>query len=440
MNFLSQLMNNPQIQKLIRENPQMIQEIMKNPSAMMQNPAMMNMFMQAMSGANGQANQQAPNTGQNFPGFQNAPGPSDPSPPPTSTPTSTPPPPTSTPPPPQPPKEPEVSQFEKLKAEGNGFYKKRQFKKAIEKYTEATKLEHENVLLVWNNMAACKIELKDLQGALDVLQNGIEIYKEMEPSSRNYEHLAKLLARRGRVYKLQNKLDEAIDSLKESLLECNIASVKRELKEVTNLKAKEVALAYIDPTKSEEHRQKGNAHFKKGEFNLALKEYEEAAKRNPDDYKIYNNKATVFCKMLKFNEAMKEVDLCLKLNPTFEKAMLRKASIYSFNKEFHKAIETYEKVLKVNENSVEAKTGIRETQQKIAMSMNTAGNQEGDDQERVGRAMSDPEIQSIINNPMVRAALQNVNENPQKMMEYMQDKDLGPKINKLIQAGVLKFK
>lgn len=428
MNMLQKLLSNPQIQKMMKENPQLINQLLQNPNQILQNPQLLNMFMGAMGGG-GNAPPPPPNTNQGFSGFQN---------------TSTPPPPTpeptpSTPPPPPPPKEPEVSQFQQLKAMGNSFYRKKEFENAVEQYTKATKLDDPDVLLVWNNMAACKIEMKDLDGALNVLREAIEIYKNMEPSKRKYEHLAKLLARRGRVYKLQNKLDEAIDSLKESLLEVHIPSVKRELKEVTNLKAKEEALAYINPEMSEKHRQLGNEHFKKGKFNKALKEYEEASRRNPKDAKVFNNKATVFVKMLKFNEAMKEVDQCLKLEPTFIKAILRKASIYSFNKEYHKAIETFESILKIEPDNLEAKKGIRETQQKIAMSMN-AGSGGAGDEERAQRAMSDPEIQSIINNPMVRAALQNVNENPQKMMEYMQDKDLGPKIQKLIQAGILKFK
>jgi len=417
----------------MKENPQLINQLLQNPNQILQNPQLLNMFMGAMGG--GGNNAPPPNPNQNFSGFQNTSTP----PPPQPTSTPTPPPQAPTPTPPAPPKEPEVSQFKQLKALGNSFYRKKEFENAIEQYEKATKLDDPDILLVWNNMAACKIEMKDLDGAMNVLREAIDIYKKMKPSSRKYEHLAKLLARRGRVYKLQNKLDEAIDSLKESLLEAQIPSVKRELREVTNLKAKEDALAYINPELSEKHRQAGNQHFKKGEFNLALKEYEEASRRNPKDAKVFNNKATVFVKMLKFNEAMKEVDQCLELDPTFIKAILRKASIYSFNKEYHKAIETFESILKIDANNAEAKAGISQTQQKIAMSMNAGTNAPGDD-ERAKRAMSDPEIQSIINNPMVRAALQNVNENPQKMMEYMQDKDLGPKIQKLIQAGILKFK
>lgn len=62
----------------------------------------------------------------------------------------------------------------------------------------------------------------------------------------------------------------------------------------------------------------------------------------------------------------------------------------------------------------------------------------GNDEERLQRAMQDPEIQAIMIDPMVRIALEQMQASPQRVMEYMQDETLGPKIQRLIQAGVLK--
>ena len=70
---------------------------------------------------------------------------------------------------------------------------------------------------------------------------------------------------------------------------------------------------------------------------------------------------------------------------------------------------------------------------KIASGMHT-----GNDEERTKRAMSDPEIVSIMQNPMVRTALQRIQEDPKCAMEFFNDKDIGPKLRKLIQAGVIK--
>lgn len=40
--------------------------------------------------------------------------------------------------------------------------------------------------------------------------------------------------------------------------------------------------------------------------------------------------------------------------------------------------------------------------------------------------------------PMVRIALEQMQQNPSRALEYMQDPTLGPKIQRLIQAGILK--
>ena len=61
------------------------------------------------------------------------------------------------------------------------------------------------------------------------------------------------------------------------------------------------------------------------------------------------------------------------------------------------------------------------------------------DEERAQRAMQDPEIQAIMMDPMVRIALEQMQQNPQKAAEYLQDQTLAPKIQKLIQAGILRM-
>lgn len=430
MNMIMQLMQNPQIQKLMKENPQLVQQIMKNPDMFLKNPQMMNLLLGQMGGAGGNPGGFGGATNpNNFQGFGNTNTQSPP--PPETKPETAFQKPTPTPPPKAP--EPELSEFEKLKKEGNNLYKKKDFEAALKKYDEAKELDDPNVLLVWNNMAACMIQLKNYEGAIAHLEVAIKKYHGMEPSKRQYQHIAKLYARRGRAYFLQDDLDNAIKSYKLSLTEVKIASVERDLKEAKSLKKKREALAYINPELSEEHRQKGNAFFKQGEFAKAIGEYEEAVRRNPKDAKIFNNKALCFIKMLKFNQASKEVDKALELDPDFLKARIQRARIYGLCKEYHKALEEYQKILKVEPNNQTAKTGLMEIQMKIA---NQMGGQQ--DNERAQRAMQDPEIQRIINDPMVRLALQRMQENPKLAQQYISDPELGPKIQKLIAAGILK--
>lgn len=130
---------------------------------------------------------------------------------------------------------------------------------------------------------------------------------------------------------------------------------------------------------------------------------------------------------------MKVVDRCLALEPENMKALLRKANIQHFLKEYHKALQTYQDILKIDPENVDAKNGIHNTQRTIQGSMN-----EGNDEDRLRRAMSDPEIQQIMMDPMIKIALGKMQESPQEAQKYFTDSSMGPKLQKLIAAGVLK--
>lgn len=95
-------------------------------------------------------------------------------------------------------------------------------------------------------------------------------------------------------------LDESIDSYKKSLLENNVSKVRITLKDVERDKQRRLELAYINPALSDEHREKGNTLFKEAKFGEAVKEYEEAVKRNPKDVWNYNNLSSCFTKLMNF--------------------------------------------------------------------------------------------------------------------------------------------
>jgi len=330
------------------------------------------------------------------------------------------------------PSKPSQTPWDTAKAQGDAEYKKRSFEAAINHYEEAIKLQPTQ-LLAYNNKAACLIELKRLDDALKTTDEAIEKYKETEQKERNYQHYAKVLARKARILQLQNKLADAQKWYESSLMEDRVPAVEEGLREVKRAMKKAEEQSYLDPVLSEKHREAGNEFFQKGDFGKAIQEYEEAKKRNPTDPKVYNNIASCFSKIMKYNEAMKEVERALELDPKFIKAMIRKGNLHNMLKEHHKALDAFNKVLALEPENQEAKVGLEQTQMKISMSMS-----EGNDEERMKRAMNDPEIVSIMQDPMVRIALEQMQANPRNIMEYMNDSTLGPKINKLIAAGIIK--
>jgi stress-induced-phosphoprotein 1 len=84
------------------------------------------------------------------------------------------------------------------------------------------------------------------------------------------------------------------------------------------------AKAYINPEIAEQHNAKGGELFKAGTFPAALKEFEEAIKRNPKEAKYYCNKATSLMKLMAFNEAITDLNKCLEIDANYIKAYVKK--------------------------------------------------------------------------------------------------------------------
>merc|ERR1712194_867264 len=236
-------------------------------------------------------------------------------------------------------------------------------------------------------------------------------YTELDHADRNFTHLAKLIGRKARATWLQGDLSAAINIYEDALMEASDAQLSMDLKECKKLKEQADKAAYLNPELGDKHREAGNALFKDGKYGPSIIEFDEALKRNPKDHKALANKSS-----------------------SYIKAYLRKASVHNFLKEFHKALDTYDQIMKIEPDNTEAKDGKQKTQVKIASSMHETGN----DEERLKRAMQDPEIQMIMMDPMVKIALNQMQSSPKGAQSYFTDATLGPKLQKLIQAGVLK--
>jgi stress-induced-phosphoprotein 1 len=192
---------------------------------------------------------------------------------------------------------------------------------------------------------------------------------------------------------------------------------------------------YQDAEKAEEAKQRGNDFFREKKFPEAIAEYEDAVKRAPKDAPIRNNLSAALTKIMDFNGAKTQVEMAIELDPTYTKAWARKGDIECAFKEHHKALDSYKKGLSLDPTNSSCKEGLRKVTQQI--NYGRANMTDEQKQEQKARAMADPDIQAILQDPIVQQTLRDFGENPNAAQQAMRDPGMSEKIQKLIAAGVV---
>jgi len=317
------------------------------------------------------------------------------------------------------------------KEKGNALYKKKDFEGALAAYDEAIALDPKNMTFL-SNKAAVFFTSKKWDECVDACTKAVEVGKE---HFAPYEDRAKALTRCAKAYQKKGDVEKAIEMFKDSLLEHHDNATQRLLKNLELEKKKADKLAYQDDGLAEEAKQRGNDHFRGKKWGEAVKEYEEAVKRAPKNPAIRNNLAAALCKIMDFNGAKRNIEEALELDPKYVKAYARKGDIEVLMKENHKAMDSYRKGLEIDPTNAACREGLSKVQTMI--NMGSANMTEEEKKERAEHAMADPEIQSIMQDPVMRQVLQDFNDNPNAANTAMRDASVRAKIEKLIASGIL---
>lgn len=310
---------------------------------------------------------------------------------------------------------------------GTAAYKSKDFTKALEHYENARVLEPTNCIYELNK-AAVYLEMKDYEKCIAACNASVEVGME---NRADFQTLAKAYARAAKAYAAQGNLEKGIEFYDKALANHrtpDYLKAKQELaKELKERKAKE----YIDPALATEAKNRGNDFFKQNMWPEAVKEYEEAIKRNPSDAKVYSNRAAAYIKLLAFDLAIKDCDECIKLEPKFAKAHVRKAKALEGQQKFTEAAKIYQHVLEFEPDNADALEGIKKTMQ--AQSQMTP-------EERRAHAMQDPEIQDILKDQVFQSMLQKLQEDPTAARDYLKNPDFKVKFQKLVDAGIISIR
>jgi stress-induced-phosphoprotein 1 len=343
-------------------------------------------------------------------------------------------------PPPAPAPEPELSEAERAvktkkqsavaaKDRGNALYKEKKFDEAIAAYDEAIALDPSNILFL-SNKAAVYIEMNEPDRAIQLCQEAIDIGRSHRVS---YEDIAKVYQRQAAAALKKDDIGLAIEYYGKSQMENFDKAIERKIKNLELDLKKKQTKAFINPELGLVAKERGNAAFREGNFPEAIKDYEEATKRDPTNASYRNNLAAALLKVGDFNGAKNQVEKSLEIDPNYVKAWAKKGDIEFFMKEYHKAMDSYRTGLKLDPTNTLCRDGLT----KVVAKVNTSSES---DSERQAHAMADPEIQAILSDPMIRQVIQDLSENPKYGQLAMQDPVVRAKIEKLIASGVLQVK
>jgi len=312
------------------------------------------------------------------------------------------------------------------KNRGNEAYKNKDFVTAHKHYDRAMELDPTNVTF-YTNKAAALFEEGKYDECIELCLKAVEIGREHRA---DYKLIAKALCRIGNSYLKKDNLKDALFWFDKSLSEHRDPELVKKTKQLEKELSDKERLAYIDPKISEEEKNLGNDLFKKGDYPTAMKHYNEAIKRNPDNAVLYSNRAACLAKLMEFGRALEDCDTCIKLNPQFIKGYIRKAACLLAMRDNARAQRAYEDALAIDPNNTEARDGLR----------NCIMSTDEDPEKARENALKDPEVQEILRDPAMRMLLEQMSNEPGAVREHLQNPEIMKKLMKLRAAGIVQMR
>ncbi|XP_065184139.1 stress-induced-phosphoprotein 1-like [Sycon ciliatum] len=327
--------------------------------------------------------------------------------------------------------EAELSEADAAKQLGNEAYKKKDFEAALQHYDKAIELDGTNMTYL-TNKAAVYFEQSRFDECVETCLKSIDVGREQHADFKN---IAKALGRIGSVHLKKEEYEDAIKWFNKSLAEHRMPDILKKLQQAEKILEERRYQAYLSPEIALEEKTKGNQAFQKGDYPSAISHYTESIKRNPDDPKVYSNRAACYTKLAEFRMGLNDCETVIKLDPKFVKGYTRKGLIHLALKEQSKAAAAFQEALSLDPNNADAQDGMRKSYQHHPTTMTDA------EREQVAqRAMADPEVQQIMQDPAMRTILQQMQEDPKAIREHLKNPVIGEKLQKLVDSGLVSMR
>lgn len=331
------------------------------------------------------------------------------------------------------------------KALGTECYKKKNFEKALEHYGKAKDLDPKNPVYL-GNIAAVYLESKEYQKCRDACDEGVNVARD---NGSDFKTVAKLIARIGTSYEREGLFEDAMTWYQKSLTESRDPAVKTKMDKLKKKTAEAKKKAYLSDEKFAESKEMAKQHFISGDFSAAMRSYSDCLERkchkDKNNHKplsvIYSNLAGCHHKRLEWAGAVAQADKAIELDPTFVKAYLRKAAAMTAWGRHYQAIKVFKDAERVEEQLLADKVIEFRTSQ-VSDGLRDARSKwreiKRSNPDIVKKAAeTDPQVQSILNDPAMRMILEDIQKSPAALQEHSKEPIVREKLDILLEVGVL---
>ena len=93
------------------------------------------------------------------------------------------------------------------------------------------------------------------------------------------------------------------------------------------------------------YNNRGNAYTDKGEYELAIQDYDESIKLNPNYAKPFNNRGVAYQKKGDYDRAIKDFDAAINIDPKYGDAFANRAEIYQKKGDYPGALKDFDEAI-----------------------------------------------------------------------------------------------
>lgn len=119
-------------------------------------------------------------------------------------------------------------------------------------------------------------------------------------------------------------------------------------------------------SKAKEARNRGNASFKDGEWQKAIKHYTSAINLDGKDFLCLANRSAAFLRVGKQEEALRDADRCIKIKATYAKGHVRKAAAFHAMKRYDDEYKAIREGIRMCPHDETLQQGLQQTKQQRA--------------------------------------------------------------------------